>query len=423
MRAVVEHQHAPVGKPSAGAVSSGEHGPLGADLRQQRAGRKRRRLHDAGERRAPGRGIEQVVRRAPARVEPAAPADAARRDARSRETKRVQGAFLEGALYVDCARLLSSPAHDQVPGAVDGEARVQRECACEHVGKQPLREAAAVELHAARTRYGAPLAVDPHVAPAGDGRRRCRTALWCTLERERQRQRLPQIARVPRFLDLIEERAVHESAAECAGVDHRLREAGHQRAHRHRFPRVGVEARQLAVGDEAREAHVPLLELLPREAGGRAGDVLLGRADEHRAPRAEAREALGDLADAHHDCFVVTADEAPLAPLLEEVPEEEEDSPLPEEPPEEDDSPLPEEDDDDSPRPEELVELEEPDSPPPELEELDSPLVAELVVLVLGAAEELCARALLDLPLEALAFVPAPLAVALRLAAALSAGS
>jgi hypothetical protein len=153
-----------------------------------------------------------------------------------------------------------------------------------------------------------------------------------------------------------------------------------------------------------------------------AGNHLLAGAHQHRAPRAEAVEALRGLAEGHQDCFVVTADEPPLdSPPLEELPED--GSPPLEE--------LPEDVDDDSPLLVEPVALGEPDSPSAELEELDSgalaeldsPPLEELVAPVLGAVEELFVLALLDLLLDALAFVPAPRAVALRLTEALSAGS
>src|SRR4029077_6339763 len=98
-------------------------------------------------------------------------------------------------------------------------------------------------------------------------------------------------------------------------VDYRLRKASHQRAHRHRLPGVRVEARQLAVSDEAREAHVPLLELLARDARRVAGKHLLAGPHQPPALRAEAVEALRSLAGGHHDCFVVTADEPPLDSL------------------------------------------------------------------------------------------------------------
>src|SRR5688572_19199834 len=106
--------------PAARAVRAGEQRGFRARLRLQRGRRERRGLHDAGERRRAGRWVEQVVAGATAVVEPAAPADPARRDAALRDAA-VQHVALRAA-DVDAAAVA---ADAQVARAVDDEARVR----------------------------------------------------------------------------------------------------------------------------------------------------------------------------------------------------------------------------------------------------------------------------------------------------------
>jgi hypothetical protein len=69
------------------------------------------------------------------------------------------------------------------------------------------------------------------------------------------------------------------------------------------------------VGEEAREAHVPRLEVAPRALRSLARAVRARVAGhEHDALRAEALESLARPARARHDCFVVT-ELAAVSPL------------------------------------------------------------------------------------------------------------
>src|SRR5207302_2235664 len=185
--------------------------------------------------------------------------------------------------------------------------------------------------------------------------------------------------------------------------------------------RIAVERRELAVGEEAREAHVPRREVAPRALRGLARAVRARIAGhEHNALRAEALESLARLARARHDCFVVT-ELAAVSPLEDDEPLgslEPDGSAL--EDPEPDDVPVDSELEDP-----ELLDVEPVDASPA-LELVPDPLV-EVDSDFSAAAFAFSAAALRAVAdCEALVFfapLPATTACALRLADALSAGS
>ncbi len=180
-------------EPRAGRAA--QHRGLGADLGLEGGGRDRRRLHDARERRAARRGIEEVVGGRVAGVEPAAAADAARRDAAGREREGVQNAAVERALHGDGAVEAGGAAEAEVAGALDGERAVVAEGLRDHVGEQALREAAAVERDAGRTAHRPARAVERDPPPARVAARAGRTAPWGEPERELQGERAPRSPR------------------------------------------------------------------------------------------------------------------------------------------------------------------------------------------------------------------------------------
>jgi len=321
VRAVVVDDHAAVRQPPVRRLRAAEERGLGVDLRRQRAGRERGHLHDAGERRPSARRIEQVVRWCAVAPAPAAPADAARGDACAGELERVQRASVKWAFDLDRARDLLGPADEQVAGAVDGEARMRCECFAEQVGEQPLGQSAAVQHQARRARDRACLEVDFELPPAPRRRRGGGLAGGRKRERGGERERLAQIAGVAGALELSYERAVDEAAAQRPRLAHGLREARHQRAHRHRLARVAVQARELAAGLEAREALMPCKQRAPDQRRGLVRRASLPGADhQRRAARAEAVELLDRLALGAHDCDVVTAAapelDSPDSPVL-----------------------------------------------------------------------------------------------------------
>jgi hypothetical protein len=183
VRAVVEHDHAAVRQPAGRGGGAAQQRRLRARLRDERARRERRDLHHARIRGPSRRGVEQVVRRAPVGVEPAAPPDAARRHARARDLKGVQRAPIEWALDLERALLARRATDREVTCAVDHEARVSGEHLREHIGEQPLRQAAAVELHAGRAGHGARAHVDRDALPRARTGRRGRLARRRELER------------------------------------------------------------------------------------------------------------------------------------------------------------------------------------------------------------------------------------------------
>ena len=85
-------------------------------------------------------------------------------------------------------------------------------------------------------------------------------------ERDVQRHRRAEVGRVARGLDLGHQRAVDQAAGRGRRVVDRAQQPRHLGADRDDLARVAVQARELGVGEEAREAPVPGLEL-PARAG------------------------------------------------------------------------------------------------------------------------------------------------------------
>ena len=103
--AVVEHEHAAVlGQPALAASGPLSTRRLGAHLGLDRRRGQRRGLDDAGERGRARRRVEQVVGRAAAGVEPAAPADPARGHARRRSARTRAPGAAERARHVRSSR-------------------------------------------------------------------------------------------------------------------------------------------------------------------------------------------------------------------------------------------------------------------------------------------------------------------------------
>jgi hypothetical protein len=305
--AVVEHDHAAVRKPAARARGTAQQRGLGIGLGDQRARRERRHLHHTGERGPSRRGVEQVVRRAPVAVEPAAPADAARRHAAARHLERVQDASVKRALHVDRPRRPTRAADREVARAVDRKAVVRGQRVGEYVGEQALREAAGVELDARGARHARRARVHVDLAPARAPARGAGRSLGGERERELQRQWPAQVAHVADVLDLVEQRAVHQPFRAHRREHHRFGQPRHQRAHSHGARRVLVEQRQLAVGQKARELVVPFAQAPLGSIGSLARQALWQVAfHQHLARGAKASEGAPRLHG--HDCDVVTAD-------------------------------------------------------------------------------------------------------------------
>ena len=201
----------------------------------------------------------------------------------------------------------SAPADRQVAAAVDGEARVSGQLLGEHVGEQPLGEAAAVEPHPRRARDRAlgRIGLDelPARERAGTGRPSGRREPQRLLELQRAAE-LPGIARA---LELVEERCIDEAGGGAARVVHGLREPAHERACGHHLTAVAVQQGQLAVRKEAREALVPA-EQLPLHERDRAlrGAIRPLAGHVGGATGTEASERAARLCRSLHDCEVVT---------------------------------------------------------------------------------------------------------------------
>ncbi len=83
-------------------------------------------------------------------AEPGAASDPARGDARTCQLEAVDGAAVEGALYLDLPRHAVRAAERQIAAAVHREARVTTQRLGQHVREETLREPATVELEARR---------------------------------------------------------------------------------------------------------------------------------------------------------------------------------------------------------------------------------------------------------------------------------
>jgi hypothetical protein len=152
----------------------------------------------------------------------------------------------------------------------------------QQIGEQALREAAAVQAETRRARDRACADVDLDLPPRLRGGSCGRPARRGELERAGERERLWQVIDVARTLELVQQRRVHEAAGQCAGGEHRLREARHHRADRYPCARVGVQARELARGQEPGEALVPPQERAPRERSCFGARARLAGADHER---------------------------------------------------------------------------------------------------------------------------------------------
>ena len=163
--AVVADDDAAVRQPGRRRLRPAEQRRLRQDLGLERGRRERGDLRDAGERRAAGRRVEQVVGGAAVGAEPGAAGDPARRDARVGQLERVQRAAAERVGDVHRPR---PPAADaQVAGGGDDEL-VGVELLGDEVGEQALGEAAAVDADAGRAVDGVQAGADraPALAPA-----------------------------------------------------------------------------------------------------------------------------------------------------------------------------------------------------------------------------------------------------------------
>jgi hypothetical protein len=294
--AVVEHDDAAVREPGGRAVRAAQHRRLRAHLGLERCRRDGRRLHDACERRAAGAGVEQVVRRPSVAIEPAAAADAARRHADVGQPPGVQDAAVERARHLHAPGGAADP---EVARAVDREARPAAERLRQDVGEHALREPAGVEPHAGLTANRERAEVDRDDRRTAAGRRAARRG---EAERGWKVERRAEVVEVAGALELAEQRRVHEGAAELRRLGDGGGEARHQWGRGHDRARVGVKARQLAVGVEAREPLVPGEQAASRGGDGFARAVA---ADVDTARGAEAGERVARLG---HDCAVVTAE-------------------------------------------------------------------------------------------------------------------
>jgi hypothetical protein len=355
-----------------------------------------------------------VVRGTPVAVEPASTPDTARRHAALHHLEDVQDAGVKRALHVDLPRGAARAADREVTRAVDRKTVVCGQRFGEHVGEQALGQAAGVELDAGRARHARCARVHVDLAPVRVPARSRGRSSRCERERELQRQRPAQVAHVAAVLDLLEQRAVDQSAGAHGREHDSLGKPRHQRARRYRPPRVGVEQRELAVGQKARELVVPLLQAKLRQIGGVGGALLRAVAlHQHLARGAEAVKRSLCLHARAHDCEVVTDDGLLLLELDSELFSFELDSELdPElpslEPLEEDEEPVDVSDPDDLSCAEEPEPEPEEEPEPEDCELVDAaflPAVAALDALLLVRSDEL------------------GLAAALRLAAAASAGS
>ncbi len=234
----------------------------------------------------------------------------------------MQRASVERAFDLDRPRHPLRAANQQVAGAVDGKARVIGEPLGEDVREQALRQPATVQLDPGWTRDDAPREVHLDALPSPRGTRCGRFARRRERQRRGQRDGVPEIARVAGLLDAVDERGVDETVGQRGGDAHRLRQARHHRAHRHLPAWILVQERELAAREKAREALVPALQPAPDELDGLLrGTLATGACHEGRAGGAKAVEAIADLADAHHDCDVVTGLTGLLdSPLLDSVP-------------------------------------------------------------------------------------------------------
>ena len=239
------------------------------------------------------------MRGAPVGVQPAAPADAARGHAGPPQRERVQRAPVEGLGDLDRAATPGPPSA--------GRRRSRRRSsrgwrAARRAGRRtgPWR-GRRCRAHAGRTRddrRASHLDLCQRARrrrPAGAAAR-ARAQRSGTARRDRPRSRRPRSGH-ERGVD---EAVVSVAAARTACASRAI--AGSPA----RLARVGVQARELAAGDEAREALVPGLQPAAGELDGLARGPSRPAGHERRARRAEAVEALADLAVAHHDCEVVT---------------------------------------------------------------------------------------------------------------------
>jgi hypothetical protein len=277
-----------VREPAPRGCGAGQEGGFGQHLGAQGGGRQRGDLYDAGERGASGRGIEDMVRRRAARVEPAAPPDPARGHAAGAQRVLVQDGVVERALHPhDAVKRATQP---QVAAAVDREALVPRQRPRGQVGEQAL-ESAAVQPHAGRPgddrglgvgRDGQPAVVG--VGPRGPSRRR-------VLEREPQRHRLAdQVVHVADPLERAREREVNEPARPVRGSDARVHEGDHVRARAYGVAGIVVQRRELAGRVEPAEA---VVEAVQQRARGRRRVAVTRHVDGTVGP--EAAKRLDDM--------------------------------------------------------------------------------------------------------------------------------
>ena len=177
------------------------------------------------------------------------------------------------------------------------------------IGKQTLCDASAVEPDRRRAPHRTPREVHVELPPAGGAGRRGGSAWRRQPKRLLQRESVAQVANVAGSLDLIDERGVNETAGQRSGRDHGPCKASHHRADRHELPPIAVEPRELAAGEEPREAQMPGLQLARDHCRRLArGAPSTRAAHERRTRRAETLEARTDLGAGSHDCEVVTAD-------------------------------------------------------------------------------------------------------------------
>src|SRR5437764_6296880 len=150
MGAVVEDEDAAVAEPAATSVRTAQESRLGEHLGPCRGGGERGGLDDAGERGTTGGGVEEVVGGPAPPVEPAAPADAARRNTTGHELELVQQAPAERVVDPHDAREAVGAAEAEVAAAVHRVARGAGEGRAGEVREQPLHDPAAVEPDARR---------------------------------------------------------------------------------------------------------------------------------------------------------------------------------------------------------------------------------------------------------------------------------
>jgi hypothetical protein len=170
----------------------------------------------------------------------------------------VQHIGVERALHLQLALGCGDATEQHVTGARDRERRLLAEQDLrKHVGEHAFRETATVELHAGRARDDRTGPVELDALPVARRRAVRGRARRSQLEQPRQRRTRFGLVGVAGELHLLEQRAVDEPGGERAGIRDRGAQAGHRRAYRHRRAWVSVQLRQLAVGEEPREANVP----------------------------------------------------------------------------------------------------------------------------------------------------------------------